>query len=193
MVATLADALHHSHQAGVIHRDIKPANVLLADDGTLKVTDFGLAKRLDEADGLTRTGAIMGSLGYMAPEQAAGRTREATPSTDVYSLGAVLYKLLSGRVPFDGPSQMETIISIVTREPVSIQVFQPRVPQDLATICHKCLENPPDGTPAPPPWPRTCAGIWPASRSKPVRWRRLSAPGGGHGAIRACPTCFWRA
>jgi CHASE3 domain sensor protein len=143
MVATLADALHHAHRAGIVHRDVKPANVLLADDGTPKVADFGLAKRLHEADGLTQTGAIMGSLGYMAPEQAAGRTREATPSTDVYSLGAVLYKLLSGRPPFHGPSQLETINSIVARDPVSIRVLQPRLPQDLVTICHKCLEKKP--------------------------------------------------
>ena len=194
MVATLADALHHAHLAGVIHRDIKPANILLADDGTLKVTDFGLAKRLDEADGLTQTGAIMGSLGYMAPEQAAGRTRDATPSTDVYSLGALLYKLLSGRVPFDGPSQMETIISIVTREPVSIQVFQPRVPRDLATICHKCLEKEPAGRYASAAaladdLRRYLAGQPIQARPLPPverawRWARR---------LRACPTCFWRA
>lgn len=111
--ATLAEALHHAHQAGIIHRDVKPANVLLAANDIPKLADFGLAKRMNETDGLTQTGAIVGSLGYMAPEQAAGRTREATPSTDIYSLGALLYKLLTGRPPFQGSNQLETINSIV--------------------------------------------------------------------------------
>lgn len=142
-VATLAEALHHAHMAGIIHRDIKPANVLLSADGAPKVVDFGLAKRLDGSDGFTQTGAIMGSLGYMAPEQAAGRTREATAATDVYSLGAVLYKLLTGRPPFHGPSDLETINSIVARDPVSIRSLQPRVPLDLVTVCHKSLEKNP--------------------------------------------------
>lgn len=143
LVAKLAQALHHAHQAGIVHRDVKPANVLIASDGSPKLADFGLAKRLNEADGLTQTGAIVGSLGYMAPEQAAGRTREATPETDVYSLGALLYKLLTGRPPFQGPNQLETINSIVARDPVSIRILQRRVPQDLVTICHKCMEKNP--------------------------------------------------
>lgn len=143
IVATLADALHHAHEAGIVHRDIKPANVLLSAEGTPKVVDFGLAKRMDGTDGFTQTGAIMGSLGYMAPEQAAGRTREATRATDVYSLGALLYKLLTGRPPFHGPSDLETINSIVARDPVSIRSLQPRVPLDLVTICHKSLEKNP--------------------------------------------------
>lgn len=142
-VACLADALHYSHGAGIVHRDIKPANVLLSAEGTPKVVDFGLAKRLDGEDGFTKTGAIMGTLGYMAPEQAAGRTREATPATDVYSLGAVLYKLLTGRPPFHGASDLETINSIVSRDPVSVRSLQPRVPMDLVTICHKSLEKNP--------------------------------------------------
>lgn len=143
LIATLAVALHHAHEAGIVHRDVKPANVLLAAGSVPKLADFGLAKRLNGEDGLTQTGAIMGSLGYMAPEQAAGRTREATPATDVYSLGAVLYKLLTGRPPFHGPNQLETINSIVAGDPVSIRVLQRRAPQDLVTICHKCLEKTP--------------------------------------------------
>jgi serine/threonine protein kinase len=143
LIATLADALHHAHQAGIVHRDIKPANLLLTTDGAPKVADFGLAKRLNKADNFTQTGAIMGSLDYMAPEQAAGRTREATPATDVYSLGAVLYKLLTGQPPFHGTSDLETINAIVSRDPVSIRVFQPKTPRDLVTICHKCLEKNP--------------------------------------------------
>lgn len=143
VVAALAEALHDAHQAGIVHRDVKPANVLLAANGTPKLADFGLAKSLNDEDGLTQTGAIMGSLGYMAPEQAIGRTREATAATDIYSLGALLYKLLTGRPPFQGASQLETINSIVANDPVSIQVLQRKVPQDLVTICHKCLEKTP--------------------------------------------------
>lgn len=141
LVAKLADALQHAHREGIIHRDVKPANVLLSANGEPKLADFGLAKRLDGKDELTQTGAIIGSLGYMAPEQAAGRTREATYATDIYALGAVLYKLLTGRPPFQGPNQLEMINSIVARDPVSIRVLQRRVPQDLVTICHKCLEK----------------------------------------------------
>jgi len=143
IVASLSEALHHAHHAGIIHRDVKPANVLLAANDTPKIADFGLAKRVNEADGLTQTGAIVGSLGYMAPEQASGRTREATAATDIYSLGALLYKLLTGRPPFQGPNHLETINSIVGRDPVSIRILQRRVPQDLVTICHKCLEKNP--------------------------------------------------
>ena len=143
LVATLADALHEAHLAGIVHRDVKPANVLLAASGAPKLADFGLAKSLNDEEGLTQTGAIMGSLGYMAPEQAIGRTRDATAATDIYSLGALLYKLLTGRPPFQGPNQLETINSIVAADPVSIQVLQRRVPQDLVTICHKCLEKSP--------------------------------------------------
>lgn len=143
IVAALADGLHDAHQAGIVHRDVKPANVLLAANGTPKLADFGLAKSLNDEDGLTQTGAIMGSLGYMAPEQALGHTRDATPATDIYSLGALLYKLLTGRPPFQGANQLETINSIVATDPVSIQVLQRRVPQDLVTICHKCLEKSP--------------------------------------------------
>src|SRR5207302_6585195 len=92
LVETLARAMHYAHQQGIIHRDLKPANVLLTTDGTPKITDFGLAKQLDSASGQTQTGSIMGTPSYMAPEQAAGRTREIGPATDIYALGAILYE-----------------------------------------------------------------------------------------------------
>lgn len=143
-IAVLARALQFAHQNGIIHRDLKPGNVLIGADGTLKVADFGLAKLIDSEDAVTQTGMILGSMGYMAPEQAEGRTREATPATDVYALGAILYKLLCGKPPFQGANEWETVEQIIKNDAISIQILQPRVPRDLATISHKCLEKEPD-------------------------------------------------
>lgn len=143
LITTLSRALHYAHQSGIVHRDMKPGNIVFAADGTPKITDFGLAKRLDKEEQYTQTGVILGSVGYMAPEQASGRTREATPITDVYSLGALLYKMLTGVPPFQGVTDWETVEQIVKNEAVSITSLQPKVPRDLATICHKCLEKDP--------------------------------------------------
>jgi tRNA A-37 threonylcarbamoyl transferase component Bud32 len=118
LVATLARAIHVAHQAGIIHRDLKPSNVLFSADGTPKITDFGIAKRLEE-DGQTETGQVMGSPSYIAPEQAEGRAKEATPATDVYALGAILYEMLTGRAPFKGATPMETLIKVVREDPVA--------------------------------------------------------------------------
>ncbi|HEX5271247.1 MAG TPA: serine/threonine-protein kinase, partial [Gemmataceae bacterium] len=104
LVEQLARAMHAAHQCRVVHRDLKPANVLLTADGTPKVTDFGLAKKLDDPAGPTRTGAVIGTPAYMAPEQAAGRTKEIGPAADVYALGAILYECLTGRPPFPADS-----------------------------------------------------------------------------------------
>src|SRR5262249_40172242 len=104
LVEKLALAIQAAHAKGVVHRDLKPANVLLAVDGTPKITDFGLAKRLDGGSGLTQSGAIMGTPSYMAPEQAAGKSKQIGPATDVYALGALLYECLTGRPPFQGPT-----------------------------------------------------------------------------------------
>ena len=143
MVIAIADALHHAHLAGIVHRDIKPANILMTKDRVPKIADFGLAKKLDSEDSSTRTGAIMGSIGYMPPEQASGKTREATPANDIYSLGALLYKLLTGRPPFSGGSDWEMINSIVNSDPVSVLMIRPKLSVDLATICHKAMEKNP--------------------------------------------------
>ena len=142
LVETLAQAVHHAHERGVVHRDLKPANVLLAEDGTPKITDFGLAKRLDEA-GRTQSGSVLGTPSYMAPEQAGGRSKEIGPATDVYALGAILYGCLTGRPPFQGPSALDTLTQVLTADPVPPRQLQPRTPHDLETICLKCLEKQP--------------------------------------------------
>ena len=143
LVQKLAQAMHTAHQAGVIHRDLKPANVLLTPDDTPKITDFGLAKQLDGSAAQTQSGAIMGTPSYMAPEQAAGRTREVGPATDVYALGAILYEMLTGRPPFKAETPTDTILQVIEEEPVSVVRLRARVPRDLETICLKCLQKDP--------------------------------------------------
>jgi formylglycine-generating enzyme required for sulfatase activity len=141
LVRTLAGAVEAAHRAGVVHRDLKPANVLLTEEGEPKVTDFGLAKRLGEA-GRTRTGAVMGTPSYMAPEQAGGN-KDVGPAADVYALGAILYELLTGRPPFRGATSLDTVLQVLSDEPVPVRRLQPRVPRDLETIVHKCLHKDP--------------------------------------------------
>jgi serine/threonine-protein kinase len=142
-VATLAEAIHAAHQSGILHRDLKPANILLAADGTLKVTDFGLARRLEGDEGLTLSGVPVGTPSYMAPEQARGDKRAVGPATDVYALGAVLYELFTGRPPFRAESATATLQQVVADEPVPPARFNPRLPRDLDTICLKCLNKDP--------------------------------------------------
>jgi WD40 repeat protein len=143
LLALLAEALHAAHERGVIHRDLKPANVLFAQDGTPKVVDFGLAKLLDAEPGPTRSGELLGTPSYMAPEQAAGQVSEVGPATDVYALGAIFYELLTGRPPFRAPTAVETVKQVIDREPLRPRQLQPAVPRDLETICLKCLEKQP--------------------------------------------------
>jgi len=143
MVATLAEAMHYAHERGIIHRDLKPANVLLTADGTPKITDFGLAKRLEGDSGQTRTGQILGTPSYMAPEQADGKKREIGPATDVYALGAILYELLTGRAPFQAETPLDTILKVVSGEIRPLSEVRPGVPRDLQTIALKCLHKDP--------------------------------------------------
>ena len=143
LVATVAEAVHAAHQRGIVHRDLKPGNILLTADGTPKLADFGVARRLEGAAGLTQSGAPLGTPSYMAPEQAEGKTRDVGPATDTYALGAILYELLTGRPPFRAETATETLRQVVSQDPAPPSRLNAAVPRDLETICLKCLHKEP--------------------------------------------------
>jgi serine/threonine protein kinase len=186
LLEVLARAVQAAHDAGVIHRDLKPANVLFDAAGSPRITDFGLAKKLDEAgQGRTRTGAVMGTPSYMAPEQAGGR-KDIGPPADVYALGAVLYCCLTGRPPFQAATTLDTILQLLGEEPVPPRRLNSKVPRDLNVICLKSLQKGPnaryaraadladdlrrylDGDPIRARPPGMLRRTWKAARKKPV-------------------------
>jgi serine/threonine protein kinase/WD40 repeat protein len=203
LVEVLARAVHAAHERGIVHRDLKPVNILLASgvrefsfgvkptggsrpplaEFTPKITDFGLAKQMEQSQGPTASGAILGTPSYMAPEQAMGQGKQIGPATDVYALGAILYEMLTGRPPFKAETPMATIFQVITQEPVPPSRLQPQVPASLETICLKCLQKEPKSryrsaeelaqelaqAIPPPPVPDTLADTAPLVRNRASR------------------------
>ncbi|MFO0881522.1 MAG: serine/threonine-protein kinase [Gemmataceae bacterium] len=166
LMAKVARAVAYAHDVGVVHRDLKPGNVLLDSADHPWVTDFGLAKRVDESAGLTATGQVMGTPAYMPPEQAAGETDRIGPLADVYSLGATLYAALTGQPPFSGGTIHELLMQVAEDPPRPPSERNPAVTPDLDAVCLRCLaKHPADRYPLRPPWPRISSASLAASGS----------------------------
>jgi eukaryotic-like serine/threonine-protein kinase len=142
--ADVAEAIQHAHDRGIIHRDLKPANILIDASGRPRVTDFGLARKLDSAEDVAIPGRIYGTPAYMSPEQAVGRIDLVGPASDIYSLGAILYRLLTGRPPFEGKCVRETIRQVLEDEPRPPRSIDPSIPEALEVICRRSLQKDPN-------------------------------------------------
>src|SRR5262249_30922032 len=143
VVAVLAHAIGDAHRSGIVHRDLKPANVLMLDDDTPKVVDFGLAKSLESDSKLTQSGVFFGTPSYAAPEQTEGLTRAVGPAADIYALGAILYHMLTGRPPFQAATVLQMLEQVRAADPVPPSRLHPGLPRDVETICLKCLHKAP--------------------------------------------------
>jgi TolB-like protein/predicted Ser/Thr protein kinase/Flp pilus assembly protein TadD len=143
LLVKIARTVQFAHERGILHRDIKPGNILLDQNGEPHLTDFGLARLIEQESTVTNSFDVLGTPSYMAPEQAAGHVKKLSPAADVYSLGAVFYQMLTGQPPFAGGTTYETIRLVMETEPRSPQLWNPKIDRDLATICLKCLEKDP--------------------------------------------------
>jgi len=144
LLEPICRAVHYAHQRGVLHRDLKPSNILIDEEGRPHVSDFGLAKRVEDDEPLTLSGAVLGTPSYMAPEQAAGKRGRPGPASDVYSLGAILYQMLTGRPPFQAATSVETVLLVLEQEPLPPRLLNPRADRELEMIALKCLQKPPE-------------------------------------------------
>jgi serine/threonine-protein kinase len=145
LMLRIAEAVHHAHQRRIIHRDLKPGNIIVDQAGQPHITDLGLAIHTEGAERLTESNVLLGTLPYMAPEQLNGKCQSLTTAVDTWSLGVILYELLTGKRPFQGKNQIETMKLIATHDPASLREQNPRVSRDLEAICLKCLEKEPQG------------------------------------------------
>lgn len=144
ILSTVAKAVHYAHEQGVLHRDLKPSNIIIDQNGDPHVSDFGLARPIADAASLTRTGAVLGTPAYMAPEQAAGNRGQVGPKSDVYSLGTILYHSLTGKPPFQAHSPVDVVLMVLEQDPVLPRIVNRMVDRDLEMVTLQCLQKPPE-------------------------------------------------